>query len=99
MNNFLSFLEHLIESILFIINLQVDPSGEIIMFHSSGCPWKEHLFDIEVEKQLKPQIKFIIYQDQHHHYRIQVGFQTTNIRREKKLKSNYHFDLIRLLVL
>jgi len=50
---------------------EVDPSGEIIMFHSSGCPWKEHLFDIEIEKHVKPQIKFIIYQDQHHHYRVQ----------------------------
>jgi len=50
---------------------ELDPTGEIIMFHSSGCPWKEHLFDIEIEKNLKPQIKFVLYLDQHHHYRVQ----------------------------
>ena len=75
-NNFQIMLQEVVVNISIVIfyfrELQVDPSGEIITFHSSGCPWKEHLFDIEIEKHVKPEIKFIIYQDQHHHYRVQV---------------------------
>lgn len=49
----------------------VDSSGEIIVFKHSGCPWKEHLFDIEEDKQITPNIKFILYQDQHCNWRVQ----------------------------
>ncbi|XP_065654269.1 MYG1 exonuclease isoform X2 [Hydra vulgaris] len=49
----------------------VDESGEVIVFHQSGCPWKEHLFDIEIEKNIVPNIKFVLYQDQNHNWRVQ----------------------------
>jgi len=48
-----------------------DSSGEIIVFKHSGCPWKEHLFDIEEDIQLEPTIKFVLYQDQSQNWRVQ----------------------------
>jgi len=49
----------------------VDASGEIIVFKHSGCPWKEHLFDIEEELNITPNIKFVLYQDNNHNWRVQ----------------------------
>jgi len=49
----------------------VHSSGEIIVFKHSGCPWKEHLFDIEEELNFPGAIKFVLYQDQHLNWRVQ----------------------------
>lgn len=40
----------------------IDKSGKIIML-TQFCPWKEHLFDVEKELNLKDQIKFVVFQD------------------------------------
>uniref|UniRef100_A0A3P9MHX6 Chromosome 12 open reading frame 10 n=1 Tax=Oryzias latipes TaxID=8090 RepID=A0A3P9MHX6_ORYLA len=50
---------------------QVDPSGEVVLFSQGGCPWKEHLFDLENELQVETQIKFVLYPDQNGHWRVQ----------------------------
>jgi len=51
---------------------KVDASGEIIVFkESGGCPWKEHLFDIETLNNIQPTIKFVLYQDQNDNWRVQ----------------------------
>ena len=42
--------------------LAVDPSGEIVEFKAGGCPWKEHLYDLEAELKLEKPIKFCIYE-------------------------------------
>lgn len=42
------------------------------MFQHSGCPWKEHLFDIEKEKDIELPIKFVLYPDQAQNWRVQV---------------------------
>lgn len=55
---------------------KVDASCEIIVFNQSGCPWKEHLFDIELEQALEPTIKFVLYQDQNHNWRVQCVPET-----------------------
>ena len=49
----------------------IDPSGEIIVFRSTGCPWKEHLFDIEEELKISGEIKFVLFQDQNSAWRVQ----------------------------
>lgn len=51
--------------------LQVDPSGELLLFSQGGCPWKEHLFALEKELQVETPIKFVLYPDQNGHWRIQ----------------------------
>ncbi|KAM3842402.1 MYG1 exonuclease [Diretmus argenteus] len=50
---------------------QVDPSGEVVVFSQGGCPWKEHLFSLEKELQVKVPIKFVLYPDQNGQWRVQ----------------------------
>ena len=60
---------------------EIDESGEIIHFES-GCPWKEHLYDLEKELKIAQPIKYVLYgvssrylQDKDGKYRVQaVGF-------------------------
>jgi uncharacterized UPF0160 family protein len=54
-----------------IFILQTDPSGEIIVFPNGGCPWRDHLSDIEQEQNLSPNIKYVIYSDNNGHWRVQ----------------------------
>ncbi|OQV23260.1 UPF0160 protein MYG1, mitochondrial [Hypsibius exemplaris] len=51
---------------------QVDPSGEIVRFTVGGCPWQDHVFQIERERQLEPNIKFAIYEDDNGQWRVQA---------------------------
>ncbi|PIN97601.1 hypothetical protein AB205_0061300 [Aquarana catesbeiana] len=51
--------------------LQVDNSGEVVMLAQGGCPWKEHLFQVEKELSLEKQIKYVIYPDQSGKWRVQ----------------------------
>ena len=40
----------------------VDPSGSIIKLPVAGCPWKEHLAQLEQEQKLGDAIKFCMYE-------------------------------------
>ena len=40
----------------------VDPSGAIIKLPVAGCPWKEHLAQLEEEQKLGDSIKFCLYE-------------------------------------
>ena len=40
----------------------VDPTGAIIKLPVAGCPWKEHLAQLEKEQQLGNAIKFCLYE-------------------------------------
>lgn len=51
---------------------KVDPSGEIIELEGGGCPWKEHLFELEKDLNIEVPIKFVIYADQNNKWRVQV---------------------------
>lgn len=66
-------------SLLYILDLdfflsKVDPSGEIIELEGGGCPWKEHLFELEKDLKIEVPIKFVIYSDQNNKWRVQVNF-------------------------
>jgi len=50
--------------------LQVDPSGEIIVLER-GCPWKEHLLELEKYLGLIELFKYCLYQDTNGTWRIQ----------------------------
>ena len=52
----------------------MDPSGEIIELEGGGCPWKEHLFELEKDLKIEVPIKFVIYTDQNNKWRVQVNF-------------------------
>ena len=42
------------------------------MFETSGCPWKEHLFNIEEKLGIKGEILYVIYKNKETDWRIQV---------------------------
>uniref|UniRef100_G3VSV9 MYG1 exonuclease n=1 Tax=Sarcophilus harrisii TaxID=9305 RepID=G3VSV9_SARHA len=50
---------------------QVDPSGEIIELSQGGCPWKDHLFDLEPGLTPLVPIAFVLYPDQNGQWRVQ----------------------------
>ncbi|KAM4701354.1 MYG1 exonuclease [Discoglossus pictus] len=50
---------------------QVDDSGEVIILAQGGCPWKEHLFQLEKELILEKQVKYVLYPDQSAQWRVQ----------------------------
>ncbi|CAI5450252.1 unnamed protein product [Caenorhabditis angaria] len=42
----------------------IDPSGRIILIENGGCPWKEHFFEIEAEKNIRDDnITYILFGD------------------------------------
>ncbi|XP_048731571.2 MYG1 exonuclease-like [Ostrea edulis] len=51
--------------------MEVDPSGEIAVFKSGGCPWKDHLFNLEAELNINPPIKYVLYTDNNNKWRVQ----------------------------
>ncbi|XP_028577359.2 MYG1 exonuclease [Podarcis muralis] len=50
---------------------EVDPSGEILVLAQGGCPWKEHLFNLEQELGVKKPLKFVLYTDLGGQWRVQ----------------------------
>ena len=51
----------------------VHSSGEIIEFpDGKACPWKEHLFQLEKELNLEPNIKFVLFSDNQGNWRVQA---------------------------
>lgn len=50
---------------------QVDASGKIIELAKGGCPWKEHLYHLELDLSPPVAISFVIYTDQAGQWRVQ----------------------------
>eukprot|EP00455_Lapot_gusevi_P049474 TRINITY_DN7021_c0_g1_i3.p1 TRINITY_DN7021_c0_g1~~TRINITY_DN7021_c0_g1_i3.p1 ORF type:complete len:377 (-),score=91.50 TRINITY_DN7021_c0_g1_i3:74-1069(-) len=50
---------------------EVDPSGSIVFF-PTFVPWKEHLLEIERECHAENSIKFVLYEDSSHTWRVQT---------------------------
>lgn len=50
---------------------QVDDSGEIILLSDTGCPWKDHLLELEHDQQSTPLVKYVIYLDSNDSWRVQ----------------------------
>jgi len=42
---------------------EIDPSGEVLSLGVGGCPWKDHLMDLELEKTVDPPIKYVLFED------------------------------------
>ena len=61
--------KHLVEEAL-MHAFDLDPSGEIILL-SQHCPWKEHLYDIEKEREMIGVVKYVLYQDSNDAWRLQ----------------------------
>ena len=55
-----------------LIVQEVDPSGEVIVFTSGGCPWKTHLYELERTHGVEPLVKFVLYEDSSGMWRVQA---------------------------
>eukprot|EP00004_Rigifila_ramosa_P018543 TRINITY_DN4626_c0_g1_i1.p1 TRINITY_DN4626_c0_g1~~TRINITY_DN4626_c0_g1_i1.p1 ORF type:complete len:155 (+),score=25.75 TRINITY_DN4626_c0_g1_i1:613-1077(+) len=44
---------------------------QILVFSQGGCPWKEHLFELEKEMKVQP-IFFVVYSDSNGSWRLQA---------------------------
>ena len=56
----------------------VHPSGKIINFNNGGCPWKEHLYELEKEQGIsgEDEILYAIFEDSNGSWRcLAVGVQ------------------------
>ncbi|GAB6022277.1 UPF0160 protein myg1, mitochondrial, variant 2 [Chamberlinius hualienensis] len=51
---------------------ETDVSGEIMLLSRGGYPWKDHLFTLEEELEINPSIKFVIFEDTNHTWRVQA---------------------------
>lgn len=50
---------------------QIHKSGEIVVFNER-FPWKYHLFDLEQELGIEPQIKYVLFNDKPKSWRVQA---------------------------
>ncbi|XP_064479538.1 MYG1 exonuclease-like isoform X2 [Ornithodoros turicata] len=51
--------------------IKVDNMGSIMELNQGGCPWKDHLLDIEKELGIEGDVKLVIYTDQEGSWRVQ----------------------------
>ena len=49
----------------------VHPSGQIVVMSDGGCPWKDHLIDIEKENKVFGRTLYVLYADAKQQWRIQ----------------------------
>ena len=46
------------------------------LFYSGGCPWKEHLYQLEKQAECEGEVQYVIYSDSNGSWRVQaVGVQ------------------------
>lgn len=50
---------------------QVDTSGQILELSQGGCPWKEHLFQLERELALPRPLQLVLFLDRGGQWRVQ----------------------------
>ena len=64
-------------------------TGSIVILDSQ-CPWKDHLFEIEGENEMKPEILYVIYGDSGGGWRIQaVPLDPNSFHSRRKLLEPY----------
>lgn len=65
--------------------MNVDPSGKIIVL-SQFCPWKEHLYNVEIEQGIEGAIEFVIFTDSTGSWRVStVPVSATSFKFRKGL--------------
>ena len=52
---------------------KIHESGRIVEFSTGGCPYKEHLFELEKEQGLEGQVLFAIFTDPNGMWRVMAA--------------------------
>jgi len=69
---------------------QVDASGEIMLLSSTGCPWKDHLLELEEELQSNgPLVKYVLFVDSTSSWRVQCVPTSKNSFENRSEVHNY----------
>jgi len=69
--------------------MEYHPSGEILVLESF-CPWKDHLFQVEEELKIKPEIKYCLFKDGGGDSRIQcVPVRSDSFANRKSLPKDW----------
>jgi len=42
-----------------------------MLLSSAGCPWKDHLLELEQDLQSSPLVKYVLYMDSNESWRVQ----------------------------
>ena len=68
----------------------VHSSGKIILLENGGCPWKEHLYELEEEQGIENEILFVIFTDQNGAWRVlAVGVKGEGFKSRMALKEDW----------
>jgi len=49
-----------------------------MLLEGAGCPWKDHLLELEEELQLSPLVKYVLFTDKSDSWRVQCVPATNN---------------------
>ncbi len=52
------------------LRFNVHPSGRVIEFENGGCPYSEHLFELEEEQGIEGQILYAVFADTNRAWRV-----------------------------
>jgi len=67
-----------------------DEKGRVIRLEHSGCPWKEHLFNIEKQMGIEGQILYVLYMNKETDHRIQcVPVSSTSFTNRQSLPDGW----------
>jgi len=65
---------------------EIDTEGHLIMLETSGCPWKEHLFNLEQKRDIDGRTLYVLYKNKETDWRIQcVPISPTSFTNRKSL--------------
>lgn len=82
-NSFLMAKQYVVDA--FKTRLDVDESGKILVFNRF-IPWKEHLFNVEIENNAVGDIQYVLFPDSSNNWRIAaVPLNSTSFDSRKKL--------------
>ena len=66
------------------------PSGKIMLLENGGCPFKEHLYELEEEQGISGQVLYVIFEDQNGSWRVlAVGVKDEGFKSRLALKEDW----------
>ena len=71
---------------------QINSLSKFLIFYTTpgGCPWKEHLYQLEKETGCEGEVKYVLYADSNGAWRVQtVGVKGEGFKSRKPLPESW----------
>lgn len=69
---------------------KVHSSGKVLLFDNGGCPFKEHLYELEVEQAISGEMLFALFADQNGVWRVlAIGVKGEDFKSRLQLKKEW----------